>query len=183
MARDVHLRFTGRSERFLRECEDLGYSARDIVARALWLLEVAHRTKRVALVGDSGRAQSVFTLDAIQDGLMHAETMPAPLAASPAVSTAPRQNAGPEPTLPSADDVYGYLEDHPDGARLGEISAYFDAPRRATAEIVSRLIEDHKARQDEESGLYHPTQERGLYLRGGADPSTPYSADPREDSQ
>src|SRR6476661_2418838 len=32
--------------------------------------------------------------------------------------------------IPSPDDVYAYLEDHPDGARLGEMSAYFEAPRR-----------------------------------------------------
>ena len=56
--------------------------------------------------------------------------------------------------LPSADDVYGYLEDHPDGARLGEIAAYFDAPRREMGRVVDGLVDDGRARHDEERRLY-----------------------------
>src|SRR5215218_8804087 len=32
--------------------------------------------------------------------------------------------------LPSGDDVLSYLADHDEGLRLGEMAAYFDAPRR-----------------------------------------------------
>lgn len=58
--------------------------------------------------------------------------------------------------LPSPDDVYGYLEDHPDGARLGEMSAYFEAPRREMSRMVEELVDDGRARQDERRGLYLP---------------------------
>src|SRR5688572_15585292 len=43
--------------------------------------------------------------------------------------------------LPSPDDVYGYLEDHPEGARLGEMSAYFEAPRREMSRVVNELVD------------------------------------------
>ena len=61
--------------------------------------------------------------------------------------------------LPSADDVFGYLEDHPDGARLGEISAYFEAPRRETSRVVNELVDDGRARQDEDRGVYFPADD------------------------
>src|SRR5688572_22255103 len=61
--------------------------------------------------------------------------------------------------LPSPDDVYGYLEDHPDGARLGEISAYFEAPRREVSRTVNELVDDGRARQDDDRGLYFPADE------------------------
>src|SRR5215212_10876385 len=32
--------------------------------------------------------------------------------------------------LPAPDEVMGYLSDHPDGVRLGEMEAFFDVPRR-----------------------------------------------------
>ena len=56
--------------------------------------------------------------------------------------------------LPSPDDVHGYLEDHPDGARLGEIAAYFDAPRRELSRVVDELVDDGRARHDEERRRY-----------------------------
>src|SRR5262245_56209874 len=32
--------------------------------------------------------------------------------------------------LPSGDEVIGFLSDHPEGLRVGEMEAYFDVPRR-----------------------------------------------------
>jgi hypothetical protein len=61
--------------------------------------------------------------------------------------------------LPSADDVQGYLEDHPNGARLGEMSAYFEAPRRELSRVVDDLVDDGRARQDDRRGLYFPSDE------------------------
>ena len=61
--------------------------------------------------------------------------------------------------IPSPDDVYGYLEDHPDGARLGEISAYFEAPRREMTRVVDELVDDGRARQDGERGVYFPSDD------------------------
>ena len=66
-----------------------------------------------------------------------------------------RQNGHEEQRrLPSADEVYGYLEDHQEGARLGEIAAYFDAPRRELSEVVNDLVDDGRVEQDEEHRLY-----------------------------
>jgi hypothetical protein len=61
--------------------------------------------------------------------------------------------------LPSADDVYSYLADHQDGLRLGEMSAYFDAPRREMSRVVNELVDDGRARQDEEQRRYFAEDE------------------------
>jgi hypothetical protein len=61
--------------------------------------------------------------------------------------------------LPSPDDVFGYLEDHPEGARLGEMSAYFEAPRREMSRVVNELVDDGRAREDDDRGLYFPEDE------------------------
>jgi hypothetical protein len=62
--------------------------------------------------------------------------------------------------IPSADDVYGYLADRQEGVRLGEMSAYFDAPRRELSRVVNELVDDGRARQDEEQRLYFPADDR-----------------------
>lgn len=54
------------------------------------------------------------------------------------------------------DQVIGYLEDHPEGLRLGELQSYFDAPRNEVQEILSDLEGDNKVRQDQEHRLYYP---------------------------
>ena len=56
--------------------------------------------------------------------------------------------------LPSGDDLLGYLSDHPEGLRLGEMEAYFDAPRRELAEVVNELVDDDRVRLDEDHQLY-----------------------------
>jgi len=71
-----------------------------------------------------------------------------------------RQNGrGSNHELPSPDDAFNYLEDHPEGARLGEMSAYFEAPRREMSRVVEQLVDDGRARQDERRGLYFPSDE------------------------
>jgi hypothetical protein len=61
--------------------------------------------------------------------------------------------------LPSADDVSSYLADHPEGVRLGEMAAYFDAPRREMSRVVKELVDDGRARQDEEHRRYFAEDE------------------------
>ena len=56
--------------------------------------------------------------------------------------------------LPSAEDVYAYLADHEDGVRLDEIAAHFDAPRRELSRVVDELVDDGRARRDDERRLY-----------------------------
>jgi gas vesicle structural protein len=56
--------------------------------------------------------------------------------------------------LPSADDVYAFLSDRQEGARLDEIAAHFDAPRRELSRVVDELVDDGRARHDEERRLY-----------------------------
>jgi hypothetical protein len=56
----------------------------------------------------------------------------------------------------SEDEIMGYLEDHPDGVRFGEVEAYFDAPRENVRDILDELVEDSKARRDDERKLYFP---------------------------
>jgi hypothetical protein len=56
----------------------------------------------------------------------------------------------------SEDQLMGYLEDHPDGLRLGEMQAYFDAPRDELQEMMNSLVDDNRARRDEENRMYFP---------------------------
>jgi hypothetical protein len=58
---------------------------------------------------------------------------------------------------PSEDQVAGYLSEHPEGLRLGEMEAYFNAPREELGDIVNRLVDENRARRDEEHRLYFPT--------------------------
>jgi hypothetical protein len=56
----------------------------------------------------------------------------------------------------SDDEIMGYLEDHPDGVRAGELEAYFDAPREEVRDILDQLVEDNKARRDDRRKVYFP---------------------------
>lgn len=56
----------------------------------------------------------------------------------------------------TTDEVMGYLQDHPEGLRLGELQAYFNAPRNEVQEVMSDLENDNQVRQDEEHRLYYP---------------------------
>jgi len=58
----------------------------------------------------------------------------------------------------SEDEIVGYLEDHPDGVRSGEVEAYFDAPRQDVREILDQLVDDNKARRDDERNIYFPEE-------------------------
>jgi len=60
-----------------------------------------------------------------------------------------------ERQLPSADDVRSYLADHEEGLRLGELAAYFDAPRRELSRVVNELVDDGRVREDDEHQLYY----------------------------
>jgi len=59
----------------------------------------------------------------------------------------------------SQNEVIGYLEDHPDGLRLGEMQAYFDAPREKVQSTVNTLVEENKARR--EGNQYYPADDNG----------------------
>ena len=61
--------------------------------------------------------------------------------------------------LPEPDNVLGYLSDHPEGLRLGEMEAYFNAPRRELGEVVNQLVEDDRVRRDDEHQLYYAADE------------------------
>lgn len=56
------------------------------------------------------------------------------------------------------DEVAAYLEDHPDGVRMGELQAYFNAPREEVQNVVNSLVDDDKARRDDEKRLVLPAE-------------------------
>jgi len=70
-----------------------------------------------------------------------------------------QQNQQQEP--PSDDEVYDYLSDHPEGARLGELEAYFDAPRDELSDILNQLQDSRRVRQDREHRLYYAANNQG----------------------
>ena len=57
-------------------------------------------------------------------------------------------------------EVLSYLEDRPDGARLGELQAYFDAPRHEVMGVLDDLVDDDRVRRDEERRVYLPANGR-----------------------
>ena len=57
------------------------------------------------------------------------------------------------------DQVVGYLEDHPDGVRLGELQSYFNAPRDDVQEVVSELVDENKARRDDQNRVIYPANQ------------------------
>ena len=59
--------------------------------------------------------------------------------------------------LPAPDDIVGYLEDNPEGVDLGDLQAYFDAPREELAGVVRDLVSDGRAREDD--NRYFPADE------------------------
>ena len=61
--------------------------------------------------------------------------------------------------LPSPDDVHSYLADHEEGLRLGELAAYFNAPRRELSRVVNELVDDGKVREDDEHQLYYASDD------------------------
>ncbi len=69
--------------------------------------------------------------------------------------------------LPSPDEVAGYLEDHPEGVRLGDLQAYFDAPRQELSETLDDLVEDNRARLDEQRRVYLPAGQNAQLTQGG----------------
>lgn len=56
--------------------------------------------------------------------------------------------------VPSEETIFSYLADHPDGVRLVELEAYFSIPRFRLVQIIHRLIQENKARKDDERKLY-----------------------------
>jgi hypothetical protein len=52
--------------------------------------------------------------------------------------------------------VMGYLDDHPEGLRPGELQAYFNAPRDDVQHVLGELVDNHQARRDQEHHLYYP---------------------------
>jgi hypothetical protein len=57
-------------------------------------------------------------------------------------------------SAPSTDEVADYLSDHPDGTRMGDLQAYFDAPRDELSDILNDLVDEKRARRDDQRRLY-----------------------------
>ncbi len=68
--------------------------------------------------------------------------------------------------LPSPDEVAGYLSDHPDGVRLGDLQAYFDAPRQQLSDTLDELVDENRARLDEQRRVYLPAGQNAQLSQG-----------------
>ena len=65
-----------------------------------------------------------------------------------------RQQPPRELPPPTQEEVADYLSQHPEGLRLGEMEAVFDTPRPELERVANRLVEEGRARRDEEHALY-----------------------------
>lgn len=73
-----------------------------------------------------------------------------------ALAAAPRQ--GPENghvQPPDREEIFAYLDDHPEGLRLGEMESYFDVPRHEIAEVIDDLVDDERVQRDDDQKLYY----------------------------
>lgn len=59
-------------------------------------------------------------------------------------------------TGPTEEEIFAYLEAHPDGVRLGELEAYFGAERTELQAILNRLVQEDVAILDPERMVYRP---------------------------
>ena len=57
---------------------------------------------------------------------------------------------------PTEEEIFAYLEAHPDGVRLGELEAYFGAERTELQGILNRLVQEDVAVLDPERMVYRP---------------------------
>lgn len=60
---------------------------------------------------------------------------------------------------PDQQEVAGYLQEHGDGVRMGELEAYFDASRDDLGEVLDQLVEDEQVRRDDQRQLYYPVEQ------------------------
>jgi gas vesicle structural protein len=73
-----------------------------------------------------------------------------------ALAAAPRDGGGDGRVQPpDKEEVFGYLDDHPEGLRLGEMESYFDVPRHEIAEVVEELVDEQRVQRDDEQKLYY----------------------------
>ncbi|MGC2237209.1 MAG: hypothetical protein WA584_13675 [Pyrinomonadaceae bacterium] len=70
MAKTVHLRLTGKAEKFVKDLIETGFNEREIIARALWLLETAVKTGRVALLDKEEKPLYIFSLQSLSESSM-----------------------------------------------------------------------------------------------------------------
>jgi gas vesicle structural protein len=78
-----------------------------------------------------------------------------PLAARPGTEYNGQQ---PQRKQLSEDEVLGYLSEHRDGMRLGDIATYFDASRREVGDVLQDLVEEGKVQKEHQ--LYLPSGEQ-----------------------
>jgi hypothetical protein len=69
--------------------------------------------------------------------------------------------------LPSPDEVAGYLSDHPEGTRLGDLQAYFDAPRQELSDTLDQLVDENRAQMDQQRRVYLPAGQNAQLNQGG----------------
>ena len=145
-----------------------GTSLIDVLDRVLDKGIVIDAWVRVSLVGiDLITVEARVVVASVETYLRYAEAIGLTALAAPPAQQAiqgrqngARQNGhGADHEIPSADEVYSYLADHDEGLRLGEVSAYFDAPRPEMSRVVNELVDDGRVRQDEERRLYFAEDE------------------------
>ncbi len=67
MARQIHLRLSGRAEAAFERLIEAGLTEQDILSRALWILDQAVTTNRVALLDDEGKVVFRLGLEATDE--------------------------------------------------------------------------------------------------------------------
>lgn len=110
---------------------------------------------RVSIIGiEILTIEARVVVASVETYLRYAEAIGLTALASKPQEQAVSGRQGSVKEVPSGDDVVGYLSAHPDGARLGELAAFFNAPRRELEDVLNDLVEENKVNRDEEQKLY-----------------------------
>jgi hypothetical protein len=116
---------------------------------------------RVSVVGiEILTIEARVVVASVETYLRYAEAIGLTALAAPPGQNGRRRERGEEEgeEAPSEDDIVGYLSDHSEGVRLGEMEAYFNVSRRELADVLNDLVEDDRVRRDDDTRLYYAAE-------------------------
>ncbi len=129
----------------------------DLIDRILDKGLVIDAWVRISLVGiELITIEARVVVASVDTYLKYAEAI-----AQTALAAEPRRDGYRVQQIPSDDEIAAYLNDHPDGAHIDDISRYFGISRNEVEQITQRLTSGPRLRMDR--------QRDRVFALGGAD--------------
>lgn len=117
----------------------------DLIDRILDKGLVIDAWVRISLVGiELITIEARVVVASVDTYLKYAEAI-----AQTALAAEPREDGYRVQQIPSDDEIAAYLNDHPDGAQIGDLERYFGISRNELEPIIQRLTSGPRLRRDE----------------------------------